>query len=530
MATDRDITQLNAATSMASTDLFPIVADPLGSAETKKITKANMLTNIPANNLLITSQAIGDILYASSTAIWSRLGIGSSGQFLGISGGIPAWTGITNAAFGLTVVSSTSTVKGDYACDGTADDVQIQAAITATSSAGGGFVYLTAGTFNTAAPISGASNVTVVGLGMGATIVKQASGINDNVFSCIGKSNVYFKFLTIDGNKANNASGDNGINFDGCNNYGTSYIESKNNKLKGLAISSDAADSINGVFEDNVLHDNDQDGVACASGTIASGFLNKNIKIIRNFSYSNTQYGIGITVPADTYNGVVQPHIEQNLCYLNGTFGLQISGSKGARVLANMLDSNGYHGIDLGNFQVATQFKITDAIVADNICKNNSHVTGGYAGIKIEWAADCRITNNKCYDDQGGSATQAYGIDDGLHSTTGYNTIENNTCYGNIIAQCTGSAGFTVLSGNDTSPSVGRATKYFITNAGSTSVTTFDDAVAGNVYTFVATNSNTTLVDGSNLKIAGNYAMTADDCIRLLYDGTNFYELGRSTN
>lgn len=41
--------------------------------------------------LKIASQATGDLIYASSSTAFARLGIGSSGQYLGISGGVPAW-------------------------------------------------------------------------------------------------------------------------------------------------------------------------------------------------------------------------------------------------------------------------------------------------------------------------------------------------------------------------------------------------------------------------------------------------------
>jgi hypothetical protein len=39
-----------------------------------------------------------------------------------------------------------------------------------------------------------------------------------------------------------------------------------------------------------------------------------------------------------------------------------------------------------------------------------------------------------------------------------------------------------------------------------------------------------TFTDGSNLKLAGNFVTTADDTITLTSDGTNFYEVARSTN
>lgn len=40
----------------------------------------------------------------------------------------------------------------------------------------------------------------------------------------------------------------------------------------------------------------------------------------------------------------------------------------------------------------------------------------------------------------------------------------------------------------------------------------------------------TTLTDGSNLVLAGNFVTTADDTISLCFDGTSFYETARSVN
>ena len=40
---------------------------------------------------VLDSQAIGDIIYASSTSQLRRLGIGSTGAVLTVTGGIPAW-------------------------------------------------------------------------------------------------------------------------------------------------------------------------------------------------------------------------------------------------------------------------------------------------------------------------------------------------------------------------------------------------------------------------------------------------------
>lgn len=76
--------------------------------------------------------------------------------------------------------------KADYLCDGTADDVQIQAAITAAKVLGGGIVQLTGGTFNLAATLSitgntdedNAATLTLRGTGAQATTLNMANNVN----------------------------------------------------------------------------------------------------------------------------------------------------------------------------------------------------------------------------------------------------------------------------------------------------------------------------------------------------------------
>ncbi|WP_372344731.1 hypothetical protein [Streptomyces sp. KL116D] len=76
-------------------------------------------------------------------------------------------------------------LRADYLCDGTADDVQIQAAINAAKADGGGIVQLSVGQFNQAATltISGntdeddADSITLRGVGQQATTLKLAPNI-----------------------------------------------------------------------------------------------------------------------------------------------------------------------------------------------------------------------------------------------------------------------------------------------------------------------------------------------------------------
>ncbi len=63
----------------------------------------------------------------------------------------------------------------DYLCDGTADDVEINAAVAAAASAGGGKVILLEGTYTLAAYITLSGNVTIEGMGYGTYINNKSS-------------------------------------------------------------------------------------------------------------------------------------------------------------------------------------------------------------------------------------------------------------------------------------------------------------------------------------------------------------------
>lgn len=77
------------------------------------------------------------------------------------------------------VAPAGSSYNADYYTDGTADEVQINAAITAVDTAGGGKVLLTEGTFTVAAAIILASDVALEGQGQIATYIKcETAGID----------------------------------------------------------------------------------------------------------------------------------------------------------------------------------------------------------------------------------------------------------------------------------------------------------------------------------------------------------------
>jgi polygalacturonase len=73
------------------------------------------------------------------------------------------------------VVVGPNVSEASYRTDGTADEVQINAAILAVNAAGGGTVILQAGTYNIVNNISLRSNITLRGQGRATKIVIPAT-------------------------------------------------------------------------------------------------------------------------------------------------------------------------------------------------------------------------------------------------------------------------------------------------------------------------------------------------------------------
>lgn len=81
------------------------------------------------------------------------------------------------SVFAVAAHDAPSTHGFQYVCDGTRDDIEINAAIVAAKAAGGGIVRLSKGTFNTERPLlfDRTDGVSIIGQGVGATIVKVKS-------------------------------------------------------------------------------------------------------------------------------------------------------------------------------------------------------------------------------------------------------------------------------------------------------------------------------------------------------------------
>lgn len=135
------------------------------------------ISDVTLSNVALTGAAtsrigidtVANALYFNNSGTWEKLqGLPTAvGTVISPTETIPAgdstatWQqvvdqmqdSITTAAT-LTVARNTSNKRADYICDGTADDVEIQAAITKLVSLGGGKLYIHEGTYNIASTIT----------------------------------------------------------------------------------------------------------------------------------------------------------------------------------------------------------------------------------------------------------------------------------------------------------------------------------------------------------------------------------------
>lgn len=113
-----------------------------------------------------------------------------------------------SANFIVVASDATGIWNPDYTCDGTQDDIQINAAIAACATSGGR-VLLSDGTFNIKAPIALRTGTALQGQGK-ATIIKNQSGFVGNGMIIVNDVNVHLttlRDLYLDGNnKTLNAS------------------------------------------------------------------------------------------------------------------------------------------------------------------------------------------------------------------------------------------------------------------------------------------------------------------------------------
>ena len=290
--------------------------------------------------------------------------------------------------------------SADYVCDGTADDVEIQAALDALP-VGGGEVKLLNGTFNIATVIALDSNQTLRGCGKNTILTTtSAIGILDSWGgSGTEKVNTTISDLQIDGNSV----ATRGV-----------YLRYSDNAIvKNLYIHSipDSNNGISGYYASGCLIDG-CDIRGCYSG-ISFDYCDDTIITSNNFS-------------ANRYSGVTLQSTCNRLSIIdnnssgNSFYGLDCRGDNNV-VSNNICTTNTRAGIYTTT--------ITNSVISGNNSSDNSQ-----EGIFVINGDNNTVSGNCCIGN--------YSSNIHLENTASYNVVIGNTC-----SNSTADAGIFIESG-----------------------------------------------------------------------------------
>ena len=291
--------------------------------------------------------------WTSANPILSKgeIGLETDTNKLKFGDGITAWNSLNyldaehKKTVRLVVGTSTSgwTEKDcDYLCDGTADQTEINAAITALPATGGEIVILD-GTYNITAKINVAKdNVSIVGNG-NATILKRMydSSTGEGVITLTSRSGCKIANLQVDGNKTSYTSS---------NNYGIYLGSSSNNTVTG-----------------NTCNNNSNDGIrlySSSNNTVTGNTCNNTVTGIYLYSSSNN----------NTVTG--------NTCNNNSNYGIRLYSSSNNTVTGNTCIRGTGQTSDYTSSQYTIQLGTTSNynLISSNNCMGKAVVIGGGTG------------------------------------------------------------------------------------------------------------------------------------------------------
>ena len=266
-----------------------------------------------------------------------------------------------------TSTSGWTTADCDYLCDGTADDVEINAAIQALPSTGGEIVILD-GTYNITATIAMNKDNTKLSGNGAATVLKRmwdSSGIGTEGVITASDISCCIENLSIDGNNGNYDSGSNkGIYLHSCNNSIIRGNICNNNNSSGIYL---YFGTNNTIVTGNICNNNTSSGINIWS-------INSNNNIVTGNICNNNIYGIRL----DYSQGNI---IIGNTCNDNDT-GFRSDGSRN-----NVVGNTFIRGTGQSSDYTSSQYTIhlygtgsnqnSYNLIADNNIMGKNYVSGG---------------------------------------------------------------------------------------------------------------------------------------------------------
>jgi hypothetical protein len=248
----------------------------------------------------------------------------------------------------------------DYYCDGTADEVQINAAITAVNALGGGTVLIKEGTYDIAATIDLLSNVSLFGEGWG-TILKATTNLNDEILLADNKNGILIADLAVDGNTANNAS-------TVCVQIGTTVNASYNVFVQRCHLYDAGSDAFR-IRKSYRVWATDNYVTGAGAAGIALGNISYQCFVHRNLVSSCTTTGIYSNGSSGSEN--YQLSIQDNFSVTNTQHGILLDYTDDSLIVGNLCQGN-----DSGNAATYDGIKLTNSdnnLIDDNRCTENDN-------------------------------------------------------------------------------------------------------------------------------------------------------------
>ncbi len=81
------------------------------------------------------------------------------------------------------------------------------------------------------------------------------------------------------------------------------------------------------------------------------------------------------------------------------------------------------------------------------------------------------------------------------------------------------------FTSTDATPSVADGNIFKTANSGATVITTFHDGIVGQEILIIFTDAFTTIAETDNIKLSAAFTSTVDDTMKLVFDGTSWYEI-----
>lgn len=214
--------------------------------------------------------------------------------------------------------------------------------------------------------IDGASDLRISGDGRVATKLKAATSLNDNVITIRDSTHVTIEALTVDGNKANQASG-NGIDMGAtagsyCSNIIIDKVQVVSCKQNGVVIA-----DLGGLFTGILFLTNSMIDFNGDAGFGAGVYLAAPDCIISGNDIGQNNIGIADYAGSSSINN---NHVWGSITVGIGVF----SGSYHTRVEGNRLDYNLREGLYLNDTQIVT-------VVGNEIRLNGAAAANTYDGV-----------------------------------------------------------------------------------------------------------------------------------------------------